>query len=84
MFKYLLLALLLIWFFYSPALRGKHQPSNDAAKKPASPPPAPPQAENMVQCAHCGLHLPEGESIKDAQGHTYCGKAHLQAGPAGH
>lgn len=74
MFKYLLIALLIIWLFYSPALRGKRTGS-----KPHGQPEAP-RAENMVQCAHCGVHLPEGEAIKDDKGQAYCSQAHRQAG----
>ena len=79
MLKYLLIALLVIWLFYSPAVRGKlrgHAPRRDA--KPGSPP----KSEAMVQCAHCGVHLPESDAVKDADGRTYCGTAHRQAGPA--
>nr|WP_290641543.1 PP0621 family protein [Aquabacterium sp.] len=74
--KYLLLAVVIIWLFYSPALRGKRQ-------GPTPPPPKPSQdrAENMVQCAHCGVHLPEGEALKDGHGQPYCSTAHRQAGP---
>lgn len=79
MFKYLLLALLLIWLFYSPTLRGKRRtttPGEQGKTKPA------PRAENMIECAHCGVHLPEGEALRDVQGQGYCSKAHLLAGPA--
>lgn len=75
MFKYLLIALVLIWLFYSPALRGKRTSGKPAARS------EPPKAENMVQCAHCGVHLPEGEATRDEQGRLYCGAAHRQAGP---
>lgn len=74
MFKYLLIALVLIWLFYSPALRGKR-----TGTKPPGKPEAP-RAENMVQCAHCGVHLPEGDATKDEQGRAYCSQAHRQAG----
>lgn len=74
MLKYLLIALVIIWLFYSPALRGKRTDTKPPAK------PEPPRAENMVQCAHCGVHLPEGETVKDEQGRAYCSPAHRQAG----
>ena len=33
------------------------------------------QVENMVECAHCGIHLPENEAIRD--GDTfYCCEQH--------
>lgn len=31
--------------------------------------------ENMVQCAHCGTHLPEKDAIS-AQGRYYCSEQH--------
>ncbi len=35
-------------------------------------------AEDMVRCAHCGVHLPKGESIL-ADGHFFCGAEHRDA-----
>jgi uncharacterized protein len=35
-------------------------------------------AEDMVRCAHCGVHLPKGESIQ-ADGKYFCGTAHRDA-----
>lgn len=78
MLKYLLLALVIIWLFYSPALRGKLKGQPQAQPKPTPPPK---QAESMVQCAHCGVHLPEGDTLKDGHGLHYCSAAHRQAGP---
>lgn len=45
--------------------------------------PAPPVAptaapEAMARCAHCGLHLPAGEALRDGQA-AYCGVAHRDA-----
>jgi uncharacterized protein len=43
---------------------------------------APPAgAENMVQCARCGVHLPRSESIT-TQGRFYCSQDHQQADQA--
>ena len=36
------------------------------------------QAEDMVRCAHCGVHLPKHESIL-AGGKFYCSEAHRRA-----
>ena len=36
---------------------------------------APRQAEDMVLCVHCGVHLPKCESIQ-AEGKFYCSEAH--------
>lgn len=47
-------------------------------------PPAAPAAENMVVCAHCGVLLPESDSLKDGQ-QFYCSEAHrLAAGSTKH
>ena len=35
-------------------------------------------AEDMVRCAHCGVHLPKGESVQ-ADGHFFCGAEHRDA-----
>lgn len=40
--------------------------------------PAEQTAERMVQCAHCGVNQPIGESIL-AGGRYYCSPAHRQA-----
>lgn len=34
-----------------------------------------PATEDMVRCAHCGVHLPKGESIM-AEGLTFCCAEH--------
>jgi uncharacterized protein len=38
----------------------------------------------MVRCAHCGLHLPEGDAVKTPDGHRYCTAAHRDLGPRDH
>ncbi|OWT74705.1 MULTISPECIES: PP0621 family protein [unclassified Achromobacter] len=39
------------------------------------------QAEQMVRCAHCGIHLPRSEAVLSA-GETYCGQEHARLGTA--
>jgi len=34
--------------------------------------------ENMVRCAHCGVHLPKGESVQ-ADGKFFCSIEHRDA-----
>lgn len=49
---------------------------------------APPRAKGpsgtsvvaMRACAHCGVHLPESETVKDGE-LFFCSAAHRQAGP---
>jgi uncharacterized protein len=52
----------------------------------ASPPPprraAPPRLPvEMIECAHCGVHLPQTEALFDVGGRPYCSDAHRVAGP---
>jgi len=42
---------------------------------------APRQVEQMVRCAHCGLHVPEKEAVA-AGGRHYCSTRHRDAGAA--
>jgi len=37
-----------------------------------------PVVENMVRCAHCGVHLPKGESVQ-ADGQFFCSSEHRDA-----
>jgi uncharacterized protein len=37
------------------------------------------EAEVMVRCAHCGVHLPESEAITKAD-HQFCSQAHAALG----
>lgn len=36
----------------------------------------PAQPQDMVCCAHCGVHLPKGEALHQG-GHSYCSRAPL-------
>ncbi|PKO90985.1 MAG: hypothetical protein CVU15_11270 [Betaproteobacteria bacterium HGW-Betaproteobacteria-1] len=35
-------------------------------------------SESMVQCAHCGIHLPQSESVL-SDGQYFCSQAHVHA-----
>ena len=85
MLKFLLFAVVVVWLFYSPAVRNlmrtlksgdspaaPQAPDGRRAHKPASP-------QEMVACAHCGLHLPRDEATLDGD-HAFCGEAHRRAG----
>ncbi|WP_432258281.1 PP0621 family protein [Cupriavidus sp. TMH.W2] len=49
--------------------------ARNAGQRPAAGP-AGDAAEPMVQCAHCGVHLPQGEAIA-WRGLHYCRRSHL-------
>lgn len=34
----------------------------------------------MVECDHCGLHLPAADAVREGV-HVYCGEAHRRLGP---
>ena len=77
--KYLLLlAVIAIGFWMlNKRLRGPASPPPAAgpAKKRASQAPA-----AMVACAHCGLHLPAADAVREGE-HPYCSEAHRRLGP---
>lgn len=73
--KYLLLLAFLgvLWWVWK---KRSVEPPQPPARRPD------PQAEKMVSCAHCGLLLPESDSLA-AGDDFYCCEAHRQAGSAG-
>lgn len=36
--------------------------------------------ERMVACSQCGVHLPESESLRDADDRAYCCEEHRRLG----
>lgn len=73
--KYLVLLVVLVIAY--AVWRGQRQ----GAVRDAKQAPRTPLVQNMVACAHCGLHLPAADAIPH-QGHHYCSPAHRQLGPA--
>lgn len=47
------------------------------SKAPGRDEPPRPQAQDMVSCQYCGIHLPKSESVM-ANGKYYCCTAHSQ------
>lgn len=69
-----ILVLIAVWWVRRQLLRiGENR-----AKRAQAAPPTP--AQQMVACAHCGLHVPEGEGVSGA-GVFYCCDAHRRLGP---
>lgn len=76
--KYLLVLIVVaigLWMF-NKRLRGTASGASDASGPPAKPEvPA-----VMVACAHCGLHLPASDAMREGT-ENYCCDAHRRLGP---
>jgi len=75
--KYLVLLVVLvvaigIW-------RSRRASDGESSSQPAARSLAPPQ--DMLACAHCGVHVPQGEALK-TDAHAYCCADHQRRGPA--
>ncbi len=64
----------LLWLMLGRNRRVGGSPSKGAPARPAAP-------VEMIECAHCKLHLPKSDARFDAAGRPYCGDAHRVAGP---
>ncbi|MEN3367798.1 MAG: uncharacterized protein V7606_5072 [Burkholderiales bacterium] len=73
---------ILLWVAVGLAIVAWLMRSKKTPKRPeASRPPVAAQAEAgeiepMVQCVHCGVHIPVSESVVDSQGSAYCSDEH--------
>lgn len=79
--KFVVLALvvgLVLWLMFG---RRSARGPQAGPPVPPSPPPARAALEGMVRCAHCGVHLPAGDSIAGPGGRPYCSAAHRDLGP---
>ncbi|HWU35275.1 MAG TPA: PP0621 family protein [Methylovorus sp.] len=65
----LLLLMVAAWLVYS-ILKRYAKTLDSGNSRPAG-------EEKMVKCAHCGVHLPQSESVRVAQT-DYCTLAHAQ------
>lgn len=63
----------LAWWFWRKATR---------PQRPASAP-REEQAEPMVRCAQCGVHVPRAQALQHEQ-NWYCSRAHLPRDPQQH
>ncbi len=74
-----LLALLLLVWLVLGGVRRRAKGSRREGVAAASARPAA-QAEGMVACANCGVHLPASLALL-ARGQAYCSEAHRDSGP---
>lgn len=68
--KYLfwLLVIALVWWAFT---RSRKAPPNETGQNAAP-------AQDMAQCAHCGVHLPQSEAVRGEKG-LYCSTEHRSA-----
>lgn len=82
MMKYLLvLAVVLLVLGLARARRRVDSKPVRPAAGPARPGPEA-ATEEMVRCAHCGVHLPRRDALAGGASGLYCSEAHRLAGPA--
>lgn len=63
------IVLVVLWLLRS----GKTRIKTDAAPRRAT---NEESGETMVQCAHCGIHLPASEALLNAAGAAFCSEEH--------
>jgi uncharacterized protein len=81
--KYLIVLLVVVvglWLVWGRRGRRVDAPSASHKGKPKKAA-ASAAAQNMVACAHCDVHLPEADAVKDAAQRPFCSEAHRLAGP---
>lgn len=80
MLKFLLVLLVVgigVWSLVSRLRGPRHdRPADDRPAEPAGLAPV-----QMVECAHCGLHLPAADALAEGS-RLYCSDAHRRLGPA--
>ena len=74
--KYLLV-LVVLWVAFTIWRNNRRREEQERAEAPPKRPLPGPQA--MVECAHCGLHLPAADALPGKDGKVYCSAAHRQA-----
>ncbi|HET9643593.1 MAG TPA: PP0621 family protein [Burkholderiaceae bacterium] len=67
----LLLAVIAIVLMWAGSGRTSRVRSKPAGREP--------QPEEMVQCAHCGVHLPRGEAVREGDA-VFCSETHRALG----
>ena len=79
--KYLLVLLVVIvgaWLLIGRRRGDRSPPAGPAAKAGKADKNKP---QEMLACAHCGVHLPRDDALLDNAGRPFCGEAHRIAGP---
>jgi uncharacterized protein len=61
---------------------GRSRPGKTQASASPPPPPPPSGPTEIVECAHCQLHLPRAEAVTGPAGH-FCSEAHRREAEGG-
>jgi uncharacterized protein len=77
--KFLLLLAVVAFALWLFKTKGRAAPPPSVRKQ--GPAKAPDQPAPMLACVHCGVHLPQADTVQDAAGRAYCSEAHRLAGP---
>ncbi len=64
-----LLAIYALWWLLRRSLGARRPPEPTVAERPA---------QTILACAHCGVHLPQDETLP-GRGGVFCGEAHRAA-----
>ena len=73
--------LVLLAVLYIAYLVWRHNRLQDRRSEPPRHPAPGGAPQNMVSCATCGLHLPQPDAVRGADGRFYCSNEHrLRAG----
>ncbi len=78
--KFLLLLVVVAFAFWLLKTKGRSAPPPHRKGSPKAPK-APEPTPQMLACVHCGVHLPQADTVQDAAGRAYCSEAHRLAGP---
>jgi uncharacterized protein len=79
--KFVVLLIVVVGGLLWLAMGRRKTPPDSAPKRDAAKAAAPGAAQTVLACAHCGVHLPAADALRDAAGHAYCSDAHRLAGP---
>ncbi|RYF65603.1 MAG: hypothetical protein EOO29_40225 [Comamonadaceae bacterium] len=81
--KYVVLLIVLLVVIGIWRNRRDSDGNSDTTSRPQKPSPRTPLAgpQDIVACAHCGMHIPQAEALMLGT-QTYCCPEHRQQGPA--
>lgn len=83
--KYFLLLLLLFFILWKPLARLRGRATRNPVQQPGTASAPTGAVDDIVPCAHCGLHLPRSESVGRADSAArFCCPEHRDLGPRAH